>query len=174
MSEKTQFSCPHCQTKLRVRPERAGEQAPCPSCGKPLTIPEAPLGVTPQPPVTLTGKKVLIVDDDMIVIRAVTKILSSRGVQVKVAMDAITAVAAARKELPDVILLDLGLPGGHGTKVLQRLSNLRSSMATPVIVLTASESPEDEIDATEAGAVAYLHKPLNAEALLDALQNALV
>jgi DNA-binding response OmpR family regulator len=86
------------------------------------------------------------------------------------AADALQAIAIARQSQPDAIILDLGLPGGNGFIVLDRLKMIASLSRIPVIFLTADESPESELKGLEAGAVAFLHKPVQEEALIAAVE----
>ena len=62
----------------------------------------------------MSGKKILIIDDDPHLLLGLTPRLKANGFNVVTALDAISAIAVARKELPDLIILDLGLPGGDG------------------------------------------------------------
>jgi DNA-binding response OmpR family regulator len=84
-----------------------------------------------------------------------------------------TAVAAARKGSPDLILLDLGLPGGDGFVVMQRLSAIPALAVIPVIVLSARDKNANENRMAMAGAVAYLQKPYNDAELLVEVRAAL-
>ena len=69
----------------------------------------------------MTGKKLLLIEDDKDTVRAMAVRLKSQGYDLVVASDAISAISTARKEKPDLIILDLGLPGGDGFVVMQRL-----------------------------------------------------
>jgi PleD family two-component response regulator len=71
----------------------------------------------------MAGKKILIVEDENLQLTALARRLRSAGFEVVAARDGMTAVSTARKEQPDLILLDLGLPAGDGFSVLQRLQN---------------------------------------------------
>jgi DNA-binding response OmpR family regulator len=72
----------------------------------------------------MADKKILLIDDDEDVVHALNVRLRSKGYQVAVAGDAIAAVSTARKEKPDLIVLDIGLPGGDGFLVMQRIKAL--------------------------------------------------
>jgi two-component system KDP operon response regulator KdpE len=79
----------------------------------------------------------------------------------------------ARKEVPDLIILDLGLPGGDGFLVLERLSSLAGLAAIPVIVLSARDPAGNKQRAIDAGAVAFFQKPPDNHEFLTAIRQAL-
>lgn len=118
------------------------------------------------------ASKVLIVEDDQDLLRALTIRLRSSGYRVLQAGDALSAVSAARKEQPDVVVLDLGLPGGDGIVVMERLRNLPIPPA-PVIVVTGRDPLVEKGRALEAGAARFLQKPVDNEELLRAIEEAL-
>lgn len=84
------------------------------------------------------------------------------------------ALSIAKKEAPDLILLDLGLPGGDGFMVLDRMKNVASLACIPVIVVSAREAAANEERALKAGATGYFQKPVDNEQLLAAIQRALL
>jgi DNA-binding response OmpR family regulator len=90
------------------------------------------------------------------------------------ASDAVMALSIAKKEAPDLILLDLGLPGGDGFLVLERMKNIASLACTPVIVVSARDPKANEKRALDAGAEAFFQKPVDNDRLLRAIQNALM
>ena len=117
--------------------------------------------------------KILIIEDDQDVARLIGIRLRGDGHELAFAGDAVTATTAARRERPDVILLDLGLPGGDGLLVLKRLRDLAQLAMTPVIVISGKDPGAIRDVALEAGAVAYLSKPLDSAELLAAVKSAL-
>jgi DNA-binding response OmpR family regulator len=78
----------------------------------------------------MSVKKILIVDDDPHLLLGLTPRVQANNYSVVTAADAIGAIAVARKEAPDLIILDLGLPGGDGFVVLERMKNLADLSAT--------------------------------------------
>ncbi len=121
----------------------------------------------------MAKKKILIVDDDADLRAALNIRLRANGFQTEFAADAMTAVLQARKFSPDLILLDLGLPGGDGFVVMQRLSTIPALAVIPVIVLSARDKGANENRVAMAGAVAFLQKPYNDEELLVEIRAAL-
>ncbi|MGA2809931.1 MAG: response regulator [Candidatus Acidiferrum sp.] len=118
--------------------------------------------------------KILIVEDDQDMVYAMAIRLRTQGYSLVVANDAISAISTARKEKPDLIILDLGLPAGDGFVVMKRLKALPDLMLVPVIVVSARDPQTAETLAMQAGAHSFFRKPCEAPALLAAIQNALM
>jgi CheY-like chemotaxis protein len=118
-------------------------------------------------------KTVLLVDDDHTFLLIMGVRLKSMGYTVCTAKDAVNAVSAARKNNPDVVVLDVSLPAGDGFLVADRLRNLIGSSTTPIIFVTASEKAELRERALKLGAVEFLQKPFDAATLADAIESAL-
>ena len=114
-------------------------------------------------------KTVLIVEDDKDHLKALQIRLGAAGYETIWASDGLQAVAAARREKPDAIVLDLGLPGGDGYQVLQRLKMLAPTSQIPILVLSARDPAVHRARSLEAGAVAFFQKPADADALLKTL-----
>ena len=115
-------------------------------------------------------KKILIVEDDQNIAKALSIRLKSAGYEVTVAPDAMTGVAAARKLQPDLALLDISLPAGNGFTVAEKIRELVAT-ATPIIFLTASKQLGLRQEAYRLGA-AFFEKPYDAEELLGAIRYA--
>ena len=121
----------------------------------------------------MSGKKILIVDDDPHLVLGLTAKLKACGYRVTCATDALSAITVARKEAPDLVILDLGLPAGDGFLVLERMRSLADLVATPVIVLSARDPTDNKKRALDAGAVAFFQKPPNNHEFLAAIRQAL-
>jgi DNA-binding response OmpR family regulator len=121
----------------------------------------------------MSAKKILIVDDDGHLLLGLAAKLKAHGYVVFSAMDGISAIAVARQEVPDLVLLDLGLPGGDGFLVLERLRKMTDFVAIPVIVLSARDPATNKERALQAGAVSFFQKPPDNRELLGAIRNAL-
>jgi DNA-binding response OmpR family regulator len=120
-----------------------------------------------------TGKKILIIDDDQHLLLGLTARLKTNGYAVVWAGDAVAAISVARKEAPDLVILDLGLPAGDGFLVLDRMRALSDLAAIPVIVLSARDPADNEKRALDAGAAAYFQKPPENHEFLVAIRRAL-
>jgi DNA-binding response OmpR family regulator len=121
----------------------------------------------------MTGKKILIVDDDPHLLLGLTARLKASGYQVVCATDGLAAITVARKEAPDLVILDLGLPAGDGFLVLERMRGLADLVATPVIVLSARDPADNKKRALDAGAVAFFQKPPDSYEFLAEVRQAL-
>lgn len=117
--------------------------------------------------------KILIVDDDQDIRRLLGHRLKSDDYETVFASDAISAVNMARKEEPDLILLDLGLPAGDGYVVIERLKVIPALEGIPIIIVTARDIRAEQERIAHAGADSVFQKPFDHEALLVAIRNAL-
>ena len=107
--------------------------------------------------------RVLVVDDDAQIIRAMRINLRARGYEVTVAGDGASALRLAREHAPHVVLLDLGLPDMEGVEVIQRL---RGWSRVPIIVLSARHSSGEKVRCLDLGADDYVTKPFGMDELL--------
>ena len=114
--------------------------------------------------------RVLLVDDEVSIQRAVAPLLRSRGYDVDVAGTGADALKAAAAQPPDLIVLDLGLPDLEGTEVCRRV---RIDSAVPIIVLSARGGEADKVSALDLGADDYITKPFGPEELLARIRVAL-
>ena len=108
-------------------------------------------------------KTVLVVDDELKITRLLRDYLQQAGFSVLTAADGPSALAVARRERPDMIVLDLGLPGLDGLDVTRAL---RTSSDVPIIMLTARADESDRIVGLELGADDYLVKPFSPKELV--------
>ncbi len=121
----------------------------------------------------MSGKKVLLIDDDKDVLRGMSVRLKANGYEVAFAADGISAISAVRKEDPSIIILDLGLPGGDGFSVMERLASLLPVANIPIIILTARDISGNKERALNAGAQAFLQKPVDNDVLLETIRKVL-
>jgi CheY-like chemotaxis protein len=122
---------------------------------------------------TTVNPRILVVDDNAELRKGLSLQLRANGYDVLFAADAISATATVVKQEPDLVILDLGLPCGDGFVVIERLQNNDRLARIPIIVLTARESEQNRERALQAGAAAFLQKPVEDGALLFAIQRAL-
>jgi two-component system, OmpR family, KDP operon response regulator KdpE len=108
--------------------------------------------------------RILLVDDELAIQRAVAPLLRSRGYGVEIAGTAADALRMAAAHPPSLVILDLGLPDLDGTDVCRRLRALSATM--PIIVLSARSQQEDKVTALDLGADDYMTKPFGPEELL--------
>jgi len=118
-------------------------------------------------------KKILLVDDDMDLLRGLSIRLRASGYDVAFATDGLFAITQAVEQKPDVIILDIGLPCGDGFHVLQRLRSLLPVSHIPIIILTARDPSTTQERALKGGAEAFFQKPPDNDKLLAAIQSAL-
>src|SRR5437879_8283624 len=104
------------------------------------------------------SSRILVVDDDPTVAEVVARYLEREGCQVEVVGDGVTAVERATADPPDLMVLDLMLPGLDGLEVCRRL---RALAPVPVIMLTARGEETDRIIGLDLGADDYLTKPFS-------------
>jgi len=116
---------------------------------------------------------VLIIEDDPNVCKFITVNLSQRGYHTFTATHGKEGLARAHAERPDLILLDLRLPGADGWVTLETLRADPDLVGIPVVVITASAVKEEERQARQLGAVDYLIKPVGVRQLLAAVRAAL-
>jgi DNA-binding response OmpR family regulator len=119
------------------------------------------------------NKKILIVDDDPDVLRGLHVRLKASNYETFLASDTLSGVAEARKIQPDLILLDLGLPAGGGFLVMERLNMIPALAIIPIIVVSARDGLGNQKRAFEAGAKAFLQKPVDDAELLAVIRRVL-
>ena len=117
--------------------------------------------------------KILIVDDSVDSWNLLSTIVKAHNFYPVWAADGMQAMAAARFQRPQAILLDLGLPGGDGFLILERLKSNHLLSEIPVIVVTVRHRQEAEEKARQLGAVAYVSKPVQADELMASIQTVL-
>ena len=121
-------------------------------------------------------KKVLIAEDQVHIRRLIEhsiEELEDDGVEILVAPDGVAALSAALAERPDVVLLDVMMPGMNGFEVCEKLRNDEGARHAHVIFLTAKGQEYDRAKAREVGADGYLMKPFDPDELLATVRRAL-
>ena len=130
----------------------------------------------------MNRRKILVVDDNMVVVKALSMKLTASGYDVLTAEDGSSAVAVARKERPDLIVLDISFPPdvGHGGGVpwdgfliMGWLRRLEEAKNIPIIIITGGDAAKYQKKALDSGAVDFFQKPVDNEELLAAIRKAL-
>jgi two-component system KDP operon response regulator KdpE len=119
---------------------------------------------------TTPSSRILLVDDEASIQRAVGPLLRSRGYEVDIAGTGAQALETFGQRKPSLIVLDLGLPDIEGTEVCRRI---RATSDVPIIVLSAREAETDKVNALDLGADDYVTKPFGPEELLARIRVAL-
>jgi len=118
----------------------------------------------------------LVVDDNEIILKTITLKLQGAGYQVITALDGSEAVAAARKERPDLVLLDITFPPDvdgvpwDGFRIMEWFHRLETSKKIPVIIITGGDDAKYRERAIASGAVAFFHKPIEHDDLLKVIR----
>jgi two-component system OmpR family response regulator len=121
-------------------------------------------------------KKILVVDDNEIILKTISLRLQGAGYDVVTALDGSEAVSAARKQSPDLVLLDISFPpdvGGvewDGFRIMEWFRRMETVKKTPVIVITGGNDVRDKERAITGGAVAFFNKPLDHDDLLKVIR----
>ena len=128
-----------------------------------------------EQPATTNAKKILVVDDDEVILKTLSITLSSNGYYVYLASDGAEAVRVVTRERPDLIVLDIIFPvdaanvGGalqDGYFIMQWLRRMGEAEGIPIIIMSGENSPQEKEKSLKAGAVAYFSKPIDHVALL--------
>ena len=130
----------------------------------------------------MNRKKILVVDDSLVILKTMSMKLTANGYDVVTAEDGAAAVSAVRKERPDLILLDLGFPpdvahgGGvawDGFLIMTWLRRLEEAKNIPIIVITGGDPGKYKDRALAAGAASFFHKPIDNDELLTVIRETL-
>lgn len=111
-------------------------------------------------------RKILVVDDEEVLVETIAYNLEQAGYQVMTVADGMSALEAARRETPDLIILDIMLPGMDGLEVCRQLRREDSMATVPIIMLTAKGDEIDKVVGLEVGADDYVTKPFGRRELL--------
>lgn len=114
--------------------------------------------------------KVLIVDDSPTETNKLTSILERYGHAVISAGNGEDGVAIARQEIPDIVLMDVVMPGLNGFQATRQLSRGQETSSIPVIIITTKDQETDRVWGMRQGAKAYLTKPIDEAELIDTIK----
>lgn len=121
----------------------------------------------------MAGKTILVVDDDEDLVRALSIRLKAAGYDVVAAMDGMQAVMMTHRRDPDLLILDIRMPGGSGITVMDKLQGSIKTRRIPVIVASAFDDDETKQKVQELGAFKFFRKPFETDDLLKAIEEAL-
>jgi DNA-binding response OmpR family regulator len=119
----------------------------------------------------MAKEKILVVDDEQDVAKALKVRLKANGYHVVLASDSVQAFIMANKEKPDLIILDIMIPGGGGFVVAERLKQSQATHHIPIIFLTGIPGGEER--AYKLGASGYVMKPYHPDELMQTIHRAL-
>jgi len=153
----------------------------------PPLSPGALLSLTPEADTQSANRgprvpKILVVDDNVVVLKTISIKLKSEGYEVRTAMDGSTAVSCVRREKPDLIILDINFPPDTGSAgnvswdgfmILDWLRRIEEARDTPIIFITSGESAKFRQRALDAGAIAFFEKPVNHEEMMNVIRHTL-
>jgi two-component system alkaline phosphatase synthesis response regulator PhoP len=117
--------------------------------------------------------KITLIDDERGLINTIKGLLEERGFEVSFAYDGNSGIDVVKKELPDVVVLDIMMPGRDGRDVLKELKKNEDTKHIPVIMLTAKDEQFDRDNLLQIGAYEYIAKPYDSYALLRQIKNVL-
>jgi DNA-binding response OmpR family regulator/DNA-directed RNA polymerase subunit RPC12/RpoP len=166
----TIYFCPHCN---RNHPtfehyEEARLVVRCQRCGFPVEE-----GLVEQGGVAFQRTKILVVDDDGVLLASLSSLLAAHGFQPLTATDGPSGMEVAKRERPELILLDILMPGLDGLEACRRLRTDAHLKEVPIIIMTAMEDPKLNVKAFKAGATLALQKPLEPRRLIGTVKTAL-
>ncbi len=118
-------------------------------------------------------RKIVIVDDDVLIRETVRLALDHAGYYVIAVGEPERAVAVVTAEKPDLVIMDLYMPGSDGRELIRALKSNPETAATPVILFSGSDEAIDVVSGLQSGAVEYLGKPIDGEVLLAKIRHIL-
>ena len=127
-------------------------------------------------PASTSQKKILVVDDNEIILKTTSMKLQSAGYQVFTALDGSEGVAAVRSEKPDLVLLDITFPpdvsgiSWDGFRIMDWLHRVDETKKIPIIIISGVAEEKNKQRATTAGAVAFFPKPVNFDEMIKVIR----
>jgi twitching motility two-component system response regulator PilG len=113
---------------------------------------------------------ILIVEDEESLLKLESILLTSRGYQVRGVTSGENALREIAENRPDLVLLDIMMPGLDGFEVCRRIKSNPSTSSIPVVMLTAKKNSQDQAKGVEAGADAYLTKPFKSVRIMEVIE----
>jgi DNA-binding response OmpR family regulator len=164
------YFCPHCNSNQPIYEymEHGLLKVRCQICGYPVEE-----GIVQKDTVVFNRPKILCIDDDRLLLGLFVNALASYDYRALTATDGLSGIETAKKERPDLILLDVMMPGLDGFEVCRRIRADPELKDTPVIILTALADPKLNVKGFRAGANLAVQKPFEPKRLIDTIKTAL-
>ena len=118
-------------------------------------------------------QKIVVVDDDVLIRETMRLALDHAGYFVIAVGEPGRALATVRAEKPDLVIMDLYMPGFDGRELIRSMKSDPETAATPVILFTGSSEPIDVVSGLASGALEYLAKPIDGEVLIAKIEHIL-
>lgn len=118
-------------------------------------------------------RKILVVEDEVSLLKLESILLTTRGYKVIGVTDGLKALEAIKNDMPDLVLLDIMIPGIDGFEVCRRIKADPETACLPVVMLTAKKSSADQVRGSEAGADAYITKPFKSGKIIEVVEELL-
>jgi two-component system, cell cycle response regulator DivK len=128
---------------------------------------------TPERRYQMKRKRILVVEDDRLSLIGLRQLLTAQGYEILQSPEGWDGISRARKEQPDLILMDIKLPDISGLDATLLLKQDDQTKGTPIIAVTAFGTPEDKANALQIGCNAYVSKPVNIGHLLRTVESLL-
>jgi len=119
----------------------------------------------------LAKERILIVDDEKNIVSSLTSILSDEGYEVSMAGDGVEALELIQKDPPDLVILDIWLPGMDGIEVLKTLKSY--NLGVEVLIMSGHGTIDTAVKATKLGAQDFIEKPFSLDRIIESIQNIL-
>jgi len=121
----------------------------------------------------MSNNRILIVEDEESLLKLESILLTSRGYQVRGVTDGVAALKEISENRPDLVLLDIMMPGIDGFEVCRRIKEDPATMDIPVVMLTAKKSSMDQARGAQVGADAYITKPFKSVKIMEVIDGLL-
>ena len=118
-------------------------------------------------------KKILVVDDEPNILKLIEFILKNAGYDVVVAANGADCIRKAKAEKPDMIVLDVMMPGMDGFEVARKLTKDAAALSVPILMLSSKAQFEDKMKGIDSGATDYITKPFDKEDLVQKVKECL-
>ena len=119
----------------------------------------------------LAKERILIVDDEKNIVSSLTSILADEGYEVSIAGDGVEALELIQKDPPDLVILDIWLPGMDGIEVLKTLKSY--NLGVEVLIMSGHGTIDTAVKATKLGAQDFIEKPFSLDRITESIQNIL-